>query len=288
MKSLKYMLSAVGVMAVLASCGRKESFMHESFVTFGTSSVAVTEDVGTVSIPVQVYNAGSEEVTVTVKATDGTAKNGTNYEIVDPVSGVLTFAPGQSEKNVVVLVKNIKDRFTGDLSFSMSLASATDGIVEGRIDNLTFTINDNDHPLAKFIGTWTGSITGRRASYSMNVTIEGVDGDETYSKLKISNLEPYFASNGLTAATGYNVFTGVVNEGRTQITISAKQPTGLEDEEYSAPVYVAEYSNLGDIVITLNGNDLQLSAFGSFVDSPDGKTYIYEGYPNGCTLTKKK
>lgn len=283
------MLSVVGVMAVLASCGRKESFTHESFVTFGTSSVAVTEDVGTVSIPVQVYNAGSEEVTVTVRATDGTAKNGTNYEIVDPVSGVLTFAPGQTEKNVVVLVKNLKDRFTGDLSFSMSLASATDGIVEGRIDNLTFTINDNDHPLAKFIGTWTGKITGRRASYSMEVTVEGVDGDDTYSKLKISNLEPYFASNGLTAANGYNVFTGVVDENRTQITISAKQPTGLEDEEYNSPVYIADYNNLGDIVLTLNGNELQVSAFGSFVDSAsEGKTYIYEGYPNGCTLTRKK
>lgn len=287
MKSLKYMLSAVCVMAVLASCGRKESFTHESFVTFGTSSVAVTEDVGTVSIPVQVYNAGSEEVTVTVKATDGTAKNGTNYEIVDPVSGVLTFAPGESEKNVVVLVKNLKDRFTGNLSFSMALASATDGIVEGNINTLDFTINDNDHPLAKFIGTWTGRVTGRRSSYSMEVTIEGVDGDETYSMLRISNLDPYFASNGFTAPD-YNVFTGVVNENRTEITISAKQPIGYEDADENAPVYIAGYSNLGDIYLTLNGDELQVAAFGAFIDSSDGNTYIYEGYPNGCTLTKKK
>ena len=284
------MLSAVSVMAVLASCGRKESFTHESFVTFGTSSVVVTEDVGTVSVPVQVYNAGSEEVTVTVKATDGTAKNGTNYEIVDPVSGVLTFAPGQTEKNVVVLVKNLKDRFTGTLSFSMSLASATDGIVEGRMDNMTFTINDNDHPLAMFIGTWTGSVTGIDGDvYPMNVDIEAVDGDETYTRLKVSNFEPFFVSQGFTADQGVNVFSAVSNESRTQFTITAKQPIGYENANYNnAPAYIGDV-NQGDIVITLtDDNKLQVPGFAAWVDIPSVGTRCYEGYQNGCTLTRKK
>lgn len=84
MKTIKYMLSAVAVLAVLASCNRKESFQHEKFVSFGNGSYTVNEDAGIVAVPVHVYNASSEEVTVTVKATDGTAKTGTNYEIVEP------------------------------------------------------------------------------------------------------------------------------------------------------------------------------------------------------------
>ena len=71
MKTIKYMLSAVAVLAVLASCNRKESFQHEKFVSFGNGSYTVNEDAGIVAVPVHVYNASSEEVTVTVKATDG-------------------------------------------------------------------------------------------------------------------------------------------------------------------------------------------------------------------------
>lgn len=290
MKTIKYMLSAVAVLAVLASCNRKETFQHEKFVSFGSGSYTVSEDAGIVSVPVHVYNVGSDEVTVTIKATDGSAKTGTNYEIIEPASGVLNFAPGETEKNVQVLVKNLRDKFTGNLNFTLALTSVTDGVATGGFSNINFTINDKDHPLAKFFGTWAGSITGADGTvYPMEITVEAVEGDETYRKLRISNFEPMLAKSGLTSNLGFNIFTGIVDESLSTITISAKQKTGYENEDTGDPVYIKSTStDGGDIVISYSDGALVVPGFGLYVTlSTDGKEYYYEKYAQGCTLTKK-
>lgn len=288
MKTIKYMLSAVAVLAVLASCNRKESFQHEKFVSFGNGSYTVSEDAGIVSVPVHVYNVGSDEVTVTIKATDGTAKTGTNYEIIEPASGVLNFAPGETEKSVQVLVKNLRDKFTGNLNFTLALTSVTDGVATGGFSNINFTINDKDHPLSKFFGTWAGSVTGIKGTvYPMEITVEAVEGDETYRKLRISNFEPMLAKAGLTSKLGKNIFTGVVDESLSTVTISAGQKTGYEDEDTGDPVFIMSTDG-GDIVISYSDGKLVVPGFGTFVTlSTDGKTYYYEKYADGCTLNKK-
>lgn len=287
MKTIKYMLSAVAVLAVLASCNRKESFQHEKFVSFGNGSYTVNEDAGIVAVPVHVYNASSEEVTVTVKATDGTAKTGTNYEIVEPASGVLNFAPGETEKNVQVLVKNLRDKFTGNLSFSMSLASVTDGVATGSFNSINFTINDKDHPLAKFFGTWTGTIASEKSgNLPMNVTIEAVEGDNTYSKLLVKDLEPFAATQmGLTSAQGKNTYTAVVDESKTVMTISARQKVGYDYQD-AYPLFIAG-TDEGDITLTLSDSKtLAVSPFGLYADI-NGKLGYFDQYAKGCTLTKK-
>lgn len=287
MKTIKYMLSAVAVLAVLASCNRKESFQHGQFVSFGNGSYTVDEDAGVVAVPVHVYNAGSEEVTVTIKATDGTAKVGTNYEIIEPASGVLNFAPGETEKNVMILVKNLRDKFTGNLSFSMSLTSVTDGIATGSFSNINFTINDKDHPLAKFFGTWAGTILGDQSGkLPMNVTIEAVEGDNTYRKLLVKDLDPFAATQmGLTSAQGKNMYTAVVDESNTVMTISARQKVGYDyQDEY--PVFIMG-TDKGDITLTLSDSKtLAVSPFGLYAEV-NGELGYFQTYSKGCTLTKK-
>ena len=281
MKTIKYMLSAVAVLAVLASCDRKESFQHEKFVSFGNGSYTVDEDAGVVAVPVHVYNASSEEVTVTVKATDGTAKTGTNYEIIEPASGVLNFAPGETEKNVQILVKNLRDKFTGNLSFSLSLASVTDGIATGGFNSINFTINDKDHPLAKFFGTWTGTILSEKSGkLPMNVTIEAVEGDNTYSKLLVKDLEPFAATQmGLTSAQGKNTYTAVVDESKTVMTISARQKVGY-DYQGAYPIFIAG-TNKGDITLTLSDSKtLAVSPFGLYAEI-NGNFGYFEQYAEG-------
>lgn len=287
MKTIKYMLSAVVVLAVLASCDRKESFQHEKFVSFGNGSYTVDEDAGVVAVPVHVYNAGSEEVTVTVKATDGTAKTGTNYEIIEPASGVLNFASGETEKNVQILVKNLRDKFTGNLSFSLSLASVTDGIATGSFNSINFTINDKDHPLAKFFGTWTGTIASEQSGkLPMNVTIEAVEGDNTYRKLLVKDLEPFAATQmGLTSAQGKNTYTAVVDESNTVMTISARQKVGY-DYQGAYPIFI-KGTDGGDITLTLSDSKtLAVSPFGLYAEV-NGQEGYFEIYLKGCTLTKK-
>lgn len=287
MKTIKYMLSAVAVLAVLASCNRKESFQHEKFVSFGNGSYTVNEDAGIVAVPVHVYNASSEEVTVTVKATDGTAKTGTNYEIVEPASGVLNFAPGETEKNVQVLVKNLRDKFTGNLSFSMSLTSVTDGVATGSFNSINFTINDKDHPLAKFFGTWTGTIASEQiGKLPMNVTIEAVEGDNTYSKLLVKDFDPFAATQlGVTSAQGKNIFTAVVDESKTVMTISARQKVGYDYQD-AYPLFV-QGTNGGDVTLTLSDSKtLAVSPFGLYAEVK-GELGYFDKYAEGCTLTKK-
>lgn len=287
MKTIKYMLSAVAVLAVLASCNRKESFQHEKFVSFGNGSYTVNEDAGIVAVPVHVYNASSEEVTVTVKATDGTAKTGTNYEIVEPASGVLNFAPGETEKNVQVLVKNLRDKFTGNLSFSMSLTSVTDGVATGSFNSINFTINDKDHPLAKFFGTWTGTIASEQiGKLPMNVTIEAVEGDNTYSKLLVKDLDPFAATQlGVTSAQGKNIFTAVVDESKTVMTISARQKVGYDYQD-AYPLFIRGTDG-GDVTLTLSDSKtLAVSPFGLYAEVK-GELGYFVKYAEGCTLTKK-
>ena len=233
------------------------------------------------------YNQSGGYYNVTVKATDGTAKTGTNYEIVEPASGVLNFAPGETEKNVQVLVKNLRDKFTGNLSFSMSLTSVTDGVATGSFNSINFTINDKDHPLAKFFGTWAGTILGEQiGKLPMNVTIEAVEGDNTYSKLLVKDLDPFAATQlGVTSAQGKNIFTAVVDESKTVMTISARQKVGY-DYQGAYPLFI-QGTNGGDVTLTLSDSKtLAVSPFGLYAEVK-GELGYFEKYAEGCTLTKK-
>lgn len=45
----------------------------------------------------------------------------------------------------------------------------------------------------------------------------------------VKNLDPYFASNGLTADKGYNIFKGEIDLDKNTITVYAEQPIGYKD-----------------------------------------------------------
>ena len=234
--SIKIMAGAAIVLAA-ASCGRLESFDHQTFATFNEVEYSVDETVGQVKVGVSLYNPTKSETKITVKAVDGKAVNGTDYEIVSPASGVLAFAPGEGEQEVIVGIKNNEGVFTGTLDFALELVSATTGVTVGNLSTASFIIKDLDHPLAAFIGSWTadvhsydwGAAYGGISYYTLNVTILADEEDETYTKLIVQNLEPYFATNGLTAANGYNIFEGVVNDAKNKLTIPMGQPIGYKD-----------------------------------------------------------
>ncbi|MGM9790551.1 MAG: Calx-beta domain-containing protein [Candidatus Cryptobacteroides sp.] len=291
-KSIKIMAGAAIVLAA-ASCGRLESFDHQTFATFNAVDYSVEETVGQVKVGVSLYNPTKSETKITVKAIDGKAVNGTDYEIVSPASGVLTFKPGESSQDVVVEIKNQEGVFTGTLDFSLELVSATTGVTVGNFNTASFTIKDLDHPLAAFIGNWSADVRsydwgpeyGGISYYTLNVTILADEEDETYTKLIIQNLEPYFASNGLTAANGYNIFEGVVNDAKNQVTIPMGQPIG-----YKTVVLVGIDNTDLDTATAYSDIIMNLNADGTLT-IPNG----YGSYSGGfweclngpITLTKK-
>ena len=117
------------------------------------------------------------------------------------------------------------------------------------------------------------------------MTILADENDETYTKLIIQNLEPYFVSNGVTAANGYNIYEGVVNEAKNQLTLPMGQPIGYKN------VVLVGINNTdldtatgySDIIMNLNA-DGTLTIPNGYASYADG---FYECLNGPITLTKK-
>ena len=223
--NFKNILAAAALSALFVSCDRTAEFEPGQFVSLDHYAYSVKESVGELTIPVHVYNHTSE-VQVSVSVLANTAVEGTDYELVTPASGVLTFAPGETTKSITFTIKSFLGTYTGAKNFGVKIASATDGVTVGNVNSASVTINDEDHPLSMFLGDWTGTFNTGGGTYAGHtISITAVEGDVT--KVYVNNLEPYFANAGL-VAPDYNVFVGVVNEDKTVITLALEQPIGYQ------------------------------------------------------------
>lgn len=118
-------------------------------MAFNSHSYAVMENIGTLSIPVEVTGQTDAAATVFVeyKTRDGTAHANSDYE---PVSGKLEFAPGEDRKHISVTI--IDDAaYEDDELFYVDLfnpSSSVEGVVAVLGDNKTATVAilDDDHP----------------------------------------------------------------------------------------------------------------------------------------------
>lgn len=217
------------VLALSASCNRAIELQPQTFATLDAVSFSVDETVGKVSVPVSIYNPTGAEVQVTVKGVDGRGVKGVDYDIVSPSSGILTFSGDVTTQNIEVEITDFTGEFTGGKDFKIEIASATAGVSVGNLNTAYFTIKDLDHPLAAFIGEWTGAplvdfFYGDQ--YTLNLTIVSNDDDPTFNSVLIQNIDPYFASAGFNANNGCNIFVAVANEDRTQLLLESGQPIG--------------------------------------------------------------
>lgn len=272
--NFKYTLATLALAGLLASCDRTAEFQSEKFVTVDNTSYSVTETAGEVTIPVHLYNADNNEVSVSVTVVPGTAEEGVDYEIVSPASGVLTFAAGEQTKDVTIAIKSHEGVYTGNKNFMVQVASATEGVANGNLTVAAVTINDLDHPLSAFFGDWTGNFSTGRGGYAGHtITISPVEGDVT--KLLINNLEPYFASAGL-VAPNYNVFEGVVNEERTTVTISMGQAIGYGSVFIVGTNDPAGDTDFADVIMVLNADGtLTMPNFWGVLDADGWWNYCF-------------
>lgn len=224
-------IAAAMALVLSASCNRNLEFQHETFATFDAVTFSVDETVGRVSVPVSIYNPTGSEIQVTVKAVDGKGVSGVDYDIVSPASGILTFSGDVTSQNIEVEITDFSGEFTGSKDFSIEIASATAGVTVGNLNTARFTIKDLDHPLAAFIGDWTGAplvdyFYGDQ--YTLNLTIIANDDDPTFSSVYVQNIDPYFASAGFNSNNGCNTFLAVANAERTQLKLESGQPIGYK------------------------------------------------------------
>ncbi len=126
-----------GLLGCLALSPRLQA---ASTIQFSAGNYPVAEDAGAVVLTVVRTNDVDTLVTVDYACADGTATNGLKYTAV---SGTLTFAAGETNKNIVVPILN--EAFVeGTKYFQVTLSNPTGGAVLGPRTGARVVIADND------------------------------------------------------------------------------------------------------------------------------------------------
>ena len=301
MKRNIFIIAVALVMALAVSCGRKVEFEHTTFASFEAASYVFDEDAGLVTIPVILYNPGSEKVQVTFQTIDGKAKEGVDYEIINPVNGVLELGAGVTSVDIELEIKPDHPTLTGSKDFQISIASATEGFSVSSKNVTKVKIKDLDHPLKRFIGEWTATATGySEGKYSWTITIEGDESDPTYSKLLVYDLEPASASwYGLTSEVDCNILEAVYSEEKNMLVIASDSFIGIYNASETQAIdfticgvdapLLENAVGYADIQLILNADEDKLiipNAWGLF-GPVDGGYSFHEVSPGGLVLNKK-
>jgi hypothetical protein len=279
-------VAAAVTLLLAASCNRKVDYQFEKYATLYHSSFTVAENAGELRIPVLVKNTKGADVQVSVKIAEGTAVEGVDYEVVSPANGVLSFSGDTDSLDVVInLLTPALGEFTGAKNFNVSVASATEGVGVGLISNAKVTIDDIDHPLAAWIGSWTGEIEGFFGNWPKGATTFTVSADpegDPFSDLIVSGgINPYFV-----AAAGANPDFSAKVDGN-QLIIYAEQPCGYSDVvllgfDAADPNAASAYDH-ARFQLQEDGTLVVLTAYGAYTPSGGG---FYEIYLGGAVFTK--
>jgi hypothetical protein len=257
------LLLAFGAFSV-ASCDLNNTPVFsesDAFVAVKKSSLAVKESVGTIQIPVQLSSISGVSSTVSYKAVNGTAVEGTDFELVDG-SATLTFSASERVQYIAVKILPHTGVYTGDLNFAIQLSDGG-SVALGNEIKCTVTINDLDHPLAAILGTYTA--TGNChwdgiVNWQMEILKDATD----VTKVWFYNI--CYLSRGGWDGNDTMIY-GIVNEAKTQITV----PLGQSPADF---LYSSKYH------IMFNGCDKDLNYYTSgsmTIDiSADNKTLTFD------------
>lgn len=280
------MVAAALTLFLSASCGRKIEYERISYLTLYDVTYDINEDIGQLVVPVIINNATGAEVQVAVTVTGDSAEEGVHYDVVSPANGILTFS-GDTDSLAVLI--DISDSFVGefiqDKSFTVSVASMTDGLFAGAFTEANVNIIDIDHPLFPFIGTWEGTMYGmfQSPTYETSFKVKSNKDDTTFSKLLVdAYINPYFTSAGIKTAE----YDAVVSNG--VMTVGAEQPVGYDDVvllgfDTADPDDASSYDDV-HYVRQEDGTLLQANAFGAYTPGGGG---FYEIYYGGAVFTRK-
>lgn len=280
-------VAAAFALLSMASCNRKVEYQFDTYATLYHSSFTVKEDAGEYSIPVLIQNAKGGDLQVAVNIAEGKAVEGVDYEVISPVNGILSFSGETDSLAVVVKIfDTFVGEFTGTKDFTVSISPATEGLTMGTISSARVMIDDLDHPLNAWIGSWTGEMTGFFGNWPKAATTFTVSADpdgDPFSDLIVSGgINPYFV-----AAAGANPdFSAKVVD--NQLVVAAEQPCGYSDVVllgFNAPdPNSADSYDHARFEMQQDGTLVQANAFGAYTPGGGG---FYEIYLGGAVFTKE-
>ena len=291
MKKIGLYVSFLAIAAFFASCDLNQTPVFNNadrFVAFDAERYSVTEDTGTVKIPVHFTSLGEKTTAVSFELFDGTAVAGRDYQLSGGTA-VLNFYGFNPVQYISIDILPHDGVFTGDRTFGIALKSAANGANLGGMDTAYVTILDLDHPLAAILGTY--SAVGTSYFYgkqSWTVTIAKDPGGDV-TKVWITNLVPGGSSPDTPVY-------GVVNADKNKIEIPVGQTIATSA---SVPVTLEGFDNPDvDIADLLpSGSKLTMSLtsqspatfdmdmpFGSYIAAVDD---WYNVILNDVTFTKQ-
>ena len=191
-------------------------------LTIGDRTIAEGDSGTTVAVfEVSLSNASAFETTVAFATADGTALAGSDY---DAATGTLTFAPGETSKQVLVTVKgDVLDE--ADETFNVTLFNATNASIADA-QGLGTILDDDDNANAAPVFDEIGPRTveeGRELRFIVNAT----DADDAGNTLT-------FTAGLLPAGATFNAATREfvwvpVDDASTSVTFTVTDPDGASD-----------------------------------------------------------
>lgn len=255
MKKIILLLN-IFALCLLASCNPNklaEFDDKDAFVAFNGANYNISEDGGSIKIPVTLASAKGLDATVTVAGVDGTAKAGVDFSVA---TSSLQFNATERTAYVEVNIVNRPGEYTGDLSFQLKFADLG-GVNAGFQSTTTITINDLDHPLSFILGDYTASgVSYWDGPINWTMTLKKDAADD--SKVWFFNL---FGNSGWAADD--TMFYGVVNPEKTTITIPLGQTSEYKYSNGKPLILLGLTSDLygydaGNIIVTIKDDGKNL------------------------------
>lgn len=255
-------------MLSLASCNINEypSFDDsDAFVAIQTQKASVVENAGkSIEIPVLLTSlngiSGSVDFTIEADATAG-AVEGVNYRLGNS-SKTLNFTKEAPTQNIIIEPID-NDTFGGDVKFTITLSNPQ-GAKLGASKTCVVTVEDDEHPLAFILGTFTcHSESGFGGDLDWTLTIEKDASD--LSKVWIDNMVP--------GGSSMKVY-GTVTDDKTELHIPAGQDIH-STSSYDCKLR-AFYGYNGKEEITTGYITGQIAADGTITILDDFGSYAYQ------------
>ena len=265
----------------------------DAFVAMVNSTAYIEETGGELEIPVILTSLSGIETTVDfilTPAEENGAIEGTHYTLLNS-SKSLTFTKEEPIQYIKFKIID-NDTFGGDVKFTISLMKP-ENLNLGANKDCVVTIEDDEHPLAFMLGTFTAtgeSYFNGTQEWAVQLTKDDTD----LSKVWITN----FVVGGSSASSP---IYGTVNEEKTEIKIPVKQTLAVSSS-YPHIYLEAYYGEDGDEdvndhivgIITTDSNGNAIISFpdywfGSLVYSDDAATTAagwYNLFMSGVVLKK--
>lgn len=217
-KIIIYISFLVGTVLFFSSCELNDFPVFDdanAFVAFSSETMMVTEDAGTLEIPVRLTSLSGLSSAVSFDFIDSTAVKGRDYNLKGGAS-VLNFEGNEAVKNIEVEIVNHSGVFTGDMKFGVRITSPGN-VNAGSVDTMWVTIADIDHPLAFILGEFNATAT----SYFNGAEVWTV----TLAK-DVSDVNKVWITNMVSGgSTSTSPIYGMVNSEKTEIKIPVGQVT---------------------------------------------------------------